>query len=349
MGRGVRLKGIKVVTKPDGRIYKYRRVKGKFVRLPNLPENHPDFLRAWIEAGEIAPRDDSLASLIGFFLASEDFKARKKSTQKVWRRRLTYIEHHYGKSPAHKLETLHIEKALRKLSPGAARSERTIWRALMSYAKAEHWRPDNPAKDAEIRPYKSTPHQPWASEEITKFREYWPHGTPQRQAFEVLFWTGARCVDAVQIGWQGVGADGVLCYRQEKTDGEALVPITSTVQAELAQDQSEFIKAAAKDMHFILTDYGRARSVKGLSNLISSAAKKAGIEGKTAHGLRKARAITLAELLWTPHQIGAWTGHETLQEVADYTRAANKRKLISGNLRGNQKTRLADFQDKTTG
>lgn len=335
MGRGVRIKGIKTVTKPDGRVYKYRRVRGKLVPLPNLPENHPDFLRAYIEAEEVAPRDDSLAALIDFFLASPDFKARKATTQRVWRRRLIHMQVEYGKAPVAKLSTIHIEKALRKLSPGAARSERTIWRALMSYAKAEHWRTDNPAKDAEIRVMKSTPHEPWTPDDVRVYRARWKHGTPQRQAFEVLFWTGARCVDAVRIGWQGVGSDGILSFTQEKTGGEALVPITAAVESAMEEDRAEFLKAASKDLQFILTEHGRARSVKGLSNLIAAAARSAGLTGKTAHGLRKSRAIILAELLWTPHRIGAWTGHETLHEVTEYTKSANKRALIFGNSGGN--------------
>lgn len=347
MGRGVRLKGIKIIRKPDGRIYKYRRVRGKLVPLPNLPENHPDFLRAWIEAEEIAPRDDSLAALIGLFLASADFKTRKATTQQVWRRRLAHMQTEYGKAPVAKLTTTHIEKALRKLSPGAARSERTIWRALMAYAKAEHWRSDNPAKDAEIRPMKSKPHEPWTGPEIKAFRARWPLGTPQRQAFEVIFWTGARCVDAVKIGWQHVGPDGVLSFIQEKTEGEAVVPITAPVDRALDPDRRLFLDAASDELLFIMTAYGRSRSVKGVSNLISNAARDASLTGRTAHGLRKSRAIILAELGWTPHQIGAWTGHESLHEVTHYTRAANKRALISGNSTGNQKFSVVNSAKNT--
>ncbi|MFW2541498.1 tyrosine-type recombinase/integrase [Primorskyibacter sp. 2E107] len=347
--KGVRLEGIKVVRKPGGKVYKYRRIRGQLVPLPDLPENHPDFMRAYIEAGDFTPRDDSLGALIGMFLASDDFKTRKLTTQKVWRRRLAYMQIEYGMAPAPKLTTVHIEKALRKLPPGAARSERTIWRALMAYAKAEHWRTDNPAKDAEVRTLRSTPHAPWTREDVEAFRTAWPHGTPQRQAFEVLHWTGARCVDAVRIGWQGVGPDGLLTFTQEKTGGEAMVPITAVADRRLERDRKEFIHAASPELQFILTEYGRARSVKGLSNLIAAAARKAGLTGRTAHGLRKTRAIALAELLWTPHQIGAWTGHETLQEITEYTRAANKRALLLGNSDGNSGGAVVHFRGKTEG
>ena len=50
-GVRMRLKGIKAVTKPDGRRYVYRRVGTKLVPLPDLPENDPAFLAAWAAAG----------------------------------------------------------------------------------------------------------------------------------------------------------------------------------------------------------------------------------------------------------------------------------------------------------
>ncbi|WP_421907087.1 site-specific integrase [Mameliella sp.] len=334
MAKGIRLTGIKRVRKPDGRVYVYRRVRGQLVPLPNLPENHADFLRAYIEAGEATPKDNSLGAVIGMFLASADFKTRKSSTQSVWRRRLSHMQLAYGTAPVAALTTQHVEKALAKLSPGAARSERTIWRALMAYAKAEHWRPDNPAKDAEIRRAKTRPHAAWTAEDVVRFRARWPIGSPERQAFEVLFWTGARCVDAAHIGWQNVRG-GILAFEQEKTGGEACVPVAEPVDEFLRTDLSQFLEAAGSEMLFITTKGGKARSVKALSQLLSAAAREAELPGKTAHGLRKARAVILAENGWTPHRIGAWTGHESLQEITDYTRAVNKRAMVSGNWVGN--------------
>jgi hypothetical protein len=32
------------------------------------------------------------------------------------------------------------------------------------------------------------------------FRAYWPMGTQQRTAMEVIYWSGTRCIDAVNLG-----------------------------------------------------------------------------------------------------------------------------------------------------
>jgi integrase len=334
MAKGIRLKGIKVIRKPNGKRYVYRRVNGKLVSLPDLPETHPDFLRAYADAERLGSGDGSLADTIKMFMDSDDFRQRKDSTRQVWRRRLDHIAKTYGHAPIDRITTEHVQKALRKLSPGAARSERTIWRAVFSFAQAELLRTDNPAKDAVISKAKVTPHETWTPDEIATFRDRWPIGSPERQAFEVIYWTAARCIDAAVIGWQHVD-DGVLEFVQEKTGGIAVVPITAPVEPYLEADRRLFLEAASPDLLFILTSNGKGRSVKALSQLVSRAARDAGLTNRTAHGLRRARAVILAENGWTPHQIGAWTGHESLAEVSHYTRDANKRRLVIGNRSGN--------------
>jgi len=146
---------------------------------------------------------------------------------------------------------------------------------------------------------------------------------------EVVYWTGARCVDARLLGWQQVEG-GILEFVQQKTKGTAVVPITAPIAKALEADRKLFLEAIGKDMIWITTRNGRPRSQKALSQFISAAASKAGLpKDRTAHGLRKARAIALVYLGWTPHQIGAWTGHDSLKEIEDYTKDVNKRALVS--------------------
>ncbi len=73
----------------------------------------------------------------------------------------------------------------------------------------------------------------------------------------------------------------------------------------------------------------RPRSSKSIGGGIAAAARKAGIT-KSAHGLRKTRATLNAEGGATPHQIGAWPGHESLAEIAHYTRAVDRQRAVMG-------------------
>lgn len=346
MAKGVRLKGIKRITS-KGKTYVYRRVRGKLIPLPaDLPENHPDFLAAYLDAERHVTRDGTLASLVESFLASQDLQRRKASTRAVWRRRLDHIRATYGAAPVAKLTPAHVNAALRKLTPGAARSERTIWRGLLAFAVVEGWRHDNPAAGAIIAKAKVTPHATWTPGDVARFRQHWPIGSGERQAMEVLFWTAARCSDAATIGWQNV-AHGLLTFTQAKTGDTAVVPITAPVQAELERDRRFFLDAAGPDLLFITTATGRARSVKGLSQYVAKAARAAGLTSKTAHGLRKARAVALAESGWTPHEIGAWTGHESLTEIAHYTRDRNKAALVSVKPTGKPALQVVESPNKT--
>lgn len=334
MRRTVRLKGIKAVRdRKTGRLYLYRRTDAGLVPLPSLPENHPDFIAAYHNAETAkrpVTRDGTLGALCQSFLASGEFRERKASTQTVWRRIVAKIHDDYGAAPVKDLRPTHIRKDLAKLTPGAARSKRTVWRALATYAiNCGDLEADFTA-DVKNRKYQAQPHEPWALSDISAYRAHHAIGTPARAAFETLYWTGARCVDGVSIGWQMVDG-GILEYTQTKTGYPAVVPITANVHPDLAADQRVFLAAiAGQAMLWITTTNGKARSVKALSQQMAKWARDAGV-AKTAHGLRKARGADLGNARFTQLQIQTWLGHRTAQESNEYTRSVDRRALVTEN------------------
>jgi len=60
----------------------------------------------------------------------------------------------------------------------------------------------------------------------------------------------------------------------------------------------------------------------------------------SAHGLRKACATALAEAGATAHEIASVTGHQSLEEVERYTRAARKQKLADAAIAKAQMTNV---------
>ncbi len=138
------------------------------------------------------------------------------------------------------------------------------------------------------------------------------------------------------LGEKDVEDEGWLTFTQRKTGGEVSIPVR--------RDLPEFAECYAGDLAmlhqaieahdkgqttFIYTHRGARRSSKSVSQWFSATAKAAGIEERTAHGLRKARAIALAEAGGTSPQIGAWTGHDTLSEIERYIRKFDKRRSLS--------------------
>lgn len=151
----------------------------------------------------------------------------------------------------------------------------------------------------------------------------------------MIYWTGARMSDAIRLGSGMVCSDGWISFKQQKTGGEVSIPFDRvlpdfTHQSDLTHLHATIAKRPAKHMTFIVTSFGASRSHKGASQWFAKATRNVGISGKSAHGLRKSRAIALAENGATTHQIAVWTGHESLSEVEHYSRAAKRKRILSG-------------------
>lgn len=352
MRRRVRgLTGIKVVTKAGGRQYKYRRVEGAFIPLPNLPENHPDFIAAYVAAGDAAPKlrhaAGTISALCEAYLGSHEYRRMAESTRGVLRRTLDHISKDRGKALVRDLRPDHLRKDVRALTPGSAQNRLKGWRSILKFAVEEGWIESDPSTGVKAPRGEVKPHRQWTLAEIEQFRQHWKVGSRERTAFEVVFWTGARCVDAVTLGWQKVDKDGWLTYVQSKTQGPATSPIRHLPKwaASMAKDHKHLISALPTgQMLWITISNGKPRGVKGLSQWISKAASIAGLpDDCTAHGLRKARAAALAVSGATTSQIGAWTGHASLSEIAHYTRQADQKSILGANTEQVVETDIKKF------
>ncbi len=329
-------------TRPSGNPRYYYRPKGrKGVRLPDLPTDHPAFLAAYAEAAGLTepPRPErpsgSLGAGIRAFRASDKYLSRAASTRARWCRMLDDIDTRYGHAVFANLRPKHIQADLAERGPHPANNRLKVWRALCKWASEAGLIADDPAASVRRR---ETPaslgHTQWTREDVATFRTHWPIENAERLAFELMYWTGARISDAVRLSEGMIGADGWLEYTQQKTGGTVAVPIfaeTPTFAESPAHLHAALTARPERHLTFMVTAHGKPRSVKAASQWFSAAAKRAGLsEDRTAHGLRKLRAATMAENGATQHQIAAWTGHESLSEVAHYTRKADRRKIISG-------------------
>jgi len=353
MRRGIRITGIKVVTKKNGKRYIYRRVRGALIPLPDLPENDPRFLAAFVAAEKAAPPTKSrhasgtIGAACTAYLGSHDHRALAPSTRKSWRRTIDRINAERGRGKLCDLRPDHLRRDVRSLSPGAASNRLKAWRSVLKFAVAEGWISTDPSLGIKAPRGDVKPHRQWTRAEIDGFRTHWATGTPERTAFEVIFWTGARCVDAVRLGWQMVDAQGWLTFVQEKTGGPAVCPIRTLPPwcAPISSDHAAMLAELPTDrLQWIVTRTGKPRSVKGLSQWFSAAASTAGLpDDCTAHGLRKARAAGLAEINAGTQRTAAWTGHASLSEVAHYTRGADQRAILGAEQEQNMGNHVEKF------
>lgn len=316
----------------SGKMHKYHRVTR--VPLPNdVPEDHDLFIAAWTAAEQAkAPAKRAAPGTVGAvcddFMASRYFGTLSKDYGRTIARNVEAIRVAYGEAKWRAVKGEHIEADLAKMEPIAARARRKAWRLLAKQAKGED--PSATVK-APVAP-RTDGHKPWSAAEIAAFRAKWQIGSAERAAFELLLWTAARTIDAVTLSPAMVGSDGVLTYRQGKTSNPAHVPWTCQLPAWARGWESErdlLHRAIAPSETYLETTYGKARTPKGLSNLISTAAKKAGVQ-KSAHGLRKSRLTFIAEAGGSTGAIMSWGGHVTMAEAQRYTDKAERKRLLIG-------------------
>lgn len=342
----MKLKHVKTVTKPSGATFTYLAVPGqKLVRLPDGPKDSPEFLLAYATAmatAEPAERGrklatGSIAGAIKAYQTSAAFKTLAPNTQMQRRGHLSKIVDRWGDARLSDLRAKHIQADIFTLAPHPANNRRKVWRGFCAWAKSTQQIASDPSLEVDkVATVKTDGFTPWLPSEIETFRKHWSIGTAQRLALELIYWTAARASDAVRIGPGMVQRDGWLTFRQKKTGGEVSIPFNRGLPpfAVSMQGDLDFLKAAIsaapRHMTWLVTQNGKARSDKAFSSWFAGAAAAAGIVGKSAHGLRKSRAMAIAEAGATAHQIAAWTGHESLTEVQRYSKAADRRRILSG-------------------
>jgi len=180
----------------------------------------------------------------------------------------------------------------------------------------------NPARD--IPYFKSTGdgHHTWTIEEVERFETRHPIGTKARLALALLLYTGQRRSDIVLFGRQHV-SKGWLRLTQQKNRRNKPITLEIPIMDEL---QRVIDGSPCGDLTFLVTEFGKGFTANGFGNWFRDRCIEAEVPGR-AHGLRKAAATRLAELGASEHQIMAVTGHQTLKEVARYTKAARQKVL----------------------
>jgi integrase len=98
-------------------------------------------------------------------------------------------------------------------------------------------------------------------------------------------------------------------------------------------DQTRYgIDALPQDsLMFLRTQYDRSFVAESFGNWFRGCVREAGLRdelakgemGLSAHGLRKAVCVRLAQAKCSPHQIMSITGHKRLDEIVRYTEAVD--------------------------
>jgi enterobacteria phage integrase len=274
----------------------------------------------------------SFGLLITEYYGSRPFLNLKPSSRKIYRYVLEPLAKAHGHRLVRDMRADKVSKIIQDIGetkPGMANLTKSVLQKMMKYAVKMKWRADNPVLGLE--PFKRGTHHTWNEGELKTFEAKWPLGTRQRLAYALLLYTGQRVGDVAKMNRADI-VDGELHVIQQKTGAELYLPIVP----ELEQAMRAY---PARGLSLIGADDGRPMTRAGLSQMMRSAIKEAGLPAKcVSHGLRKAAMRRLAEGGKTEKQIAAVSGHKTLREVERYTAAADQRRLAQDALRTKKRT-----------
>lgn len=182
----------------------------------------------------------------------------------------------------------------------------------------------NPVRD--VRRLKHTVKNvpPWEESDFQTFMAKYPAGSKERRAMALHLYTGARGCDVRQFGPQHI-RNGRFTFTQQKTGGDVDLPILEELARELAL-------APKNALAFILTEYGKTFSQKGYGTWFNDKCRKAGLVGKTAHGIRGGAATIAANNGASVHQLMSIFGWLSESMAIRYTKSANRKKLADSGM-----------------
>jgi integrase len=252
------------------------------------------------------------------------FKSLDVSTRNWQRRALDEIAQEHGAKPVAMMAPRHVRRIrdAKIETPAAANQRVKALRALFNWANEAEETTVNPTIGVKKLKYVSNGHHTWAVEEIEQYNERHPIGSQARLALDILRYTTGRREDAPRLGRQHI-RDGRVRFRQAKNDHRNPIDIDIPLHPALS---TSIAATNVGNMTFLITVYGKPFTANGFGNKFKDWCRQAGLPHCSAHGVRKSTSTALAEAGATPHEIMAVTGHQTLEEVERYTKAARRKK-----------------------
>lgn len=185
---------------------------------------------------------------------------------------------------------------------------------------------DNPARGIKNFGRKGTGAIPWSVSDLNQFKTYHQPGSMAHLALTLLAFTACRIGDARLLGRNNeVRREGItyLEWHPEKR-GASFVSIPMMPQLVKAIKNVRVVHPN----NYLVTSHGKPfSSADAMSQKFSKWCREAGLENRTAHGIRKAVGHILAEAGCTQYQIMAIHGHSESRTSEVYTRSVERPEL----------------------
>jgi integrase len=272
-----------------------------------------------------APKDDhtslgTLAWLVERYRETTAWTDLSLASRRQRENILKHVLESAGRQPIGKITTRGIMAGRDRRTAAQGRKFLDVMRGLFRWAvKAGLVKADPTAGIANPSAPNSDGFVPWEIEDIAAYETRWRIGTRQRVWLDVLIYTGLRRGDAVRFGRQHIRS-GVGTIKTEKTGTPVTLPILPVLMKTLEA-------GPCGDLTFIAGESGRPLTKESFGNLFRKACREAGLQNRSAHGLRKAAATRAAENGATVAQLNAIFGWKGAKMATYYTETADRRRL----------------------
>lgn len=251
--------------------------------------------------------EGNMASLIGLFRESSDFKLTKDRTREEYRRYLDMIDKEFGSMPLSAIDNIRARGKFKAWRGSMAENPRKADYAWSTLARVLSVAKDNGMISTNVcerggRLYKSDRKENiWDAESIRAMLGV--ASRPLRVALMLALWTGQRQGDLLKLPWSSYDGS-FLRIRQGKTGARVKIPVVGILKEVLDEE------AGGKKSTTILTNTrGQSWTSDGFKTSWGKAATKAGVTNRTFHDLRGTAVTRLALAGCEVSEIAAITGH----------------------------------------
>jgi integrase len=235
-----------------------------------------------------------------------------------------------GDMPVDKVTTAIVQKLLdrKQATPEASNDRRKALMAMFKWAIPRGLAKTNPVTETQRINTHSEGIATWKQEHMQRFVETHPLGTRAYVAFALLLYTGQRKGDVIRWGRQHV-KDGALQFVQQKNERRSHKQMRITILPQLW----EALETVPRDqMTFLMTRYGKPFTSSGFGVWFREVCDEAGLQGYSAHGLRKALQTIGADQGLSDRELMAIAGHESTQMTSLYTKKRDRDLLAESGM-----------------
>jgi integrase len=225
-----------------------------------------------------------------------------------------------GNRPLSTITSEMIEAALYAKGGHGAVNELKALKPVFEHLKKLRFITKNPCDGVKLEKPAIKGFETAGAKDLERFMNRWEVGTIERLIFDLALYAGAARADLCRLGRHHMTGN-LIEFKRQKTGVYTYVPITPELRAVIAKTPD--ISPA-----FILNNHRKPFTKESLGNRFGEAAQEAGVSFRL-HGLRKAFCVYWAENGKSTHEIAAMAGHTSLDEVERYTRAADRKRIIS--------------------